>query len=530
MTEQNQDPNSYQEEFDIPSTGSSIPETAPVEDSIQELPDNPVLTKEVKELTDFRRSSEYAHNVKITRPMTSDKETPADLTIDLPSAAVHRSQELIERFPNLSGLTYGPDINWSQRYMGGLFMATYGHGLDASLSRKGSEWGQGAEYNGETIKSFIPVTKRTPGQTLTTDQTIQMAMSHLGLGDYFMTALWESGFWVMFRPVPDYVWIEINRLLGIHDIRLSRATYGLIHSGMTSLTVETIINAILPYVHRTSVNQAQLPLTDIPKYMSTTDKYNFIWGFIVSNYPHGFTSERSCFADITKCRHVVTDTLEIADMQLVDYKGLGEDAILHMRSKAPGSMSLESVLEYQKKIRARTDKIVELKTGSQKTIKMKLSIPSLLKEFIAMTEHVEKIRDAVLKTVTSDTPVRERDRLMEEYMVSAELAMYRHWVNQIVVTEAFPIDDEKAIADTLEVLTKDHVLRADFFAKMTEFINNTSFSLIAIETLKCPNCGATHSNENALNPEFRDCVPVDLIQLFSVIAEHKTRVVRARAS
>jgi len=516
-----------QESQDQP-TGSSLPE---VDTSIPEpaAPIDDAVLKQVKELSDFRRGSEFAHNVKIDRPMVTDRATSSDLVVDMPSAAVHHTQELVEKFPNLSGLTSAADINWSQRYMSGMFAATYAQGLDASLRREGSEWSQGVKVGGETIKGFVPVAKRVPGQALTSDQAVQMAMSHLGLGDFFMTPLWESGFWVMFKPVPDYVWIEINRLLGIHDIKLGRNTYGLVHSGQTSLTVETIINSITPYIHLTSVKQSEMPISDVPNYLAATDKFNFIWGFICANYPQGFTTERACFADITKCRHVVSDTLEVPDMQLVDWKGLGPDAIAHMRSKSPNSMSLQSVLDYQKKIRDRTQEVIEFKTGSQKTIKMRLEIPALKHEFDAMTEHVQKIREAVLRTVTSDTAISERDRLLEQYMVSAELSLYRHWITEVIVHEDFPITDKDAISKTLDALTKDAVLRANFFEKVTKFVDNCSYSVLAIETLKCPNCGAVHSNEHATNPEFRDCVPVDIVQLFSVIAEQNTRAVRARS-
>lgn len=466
-------------------------------------------------------------NVTTTRATTSSEPNKHPDTLLIPAAPSSTQEELVRRMPNLSRDSAPSDARWASSFFGGQLNVPLNNDVETSLYREGSDWRQGVTVNGESIYSTIPRFPTPNNARLEGAQAIQAAFQHMELGDIFHAAMWNSGFWVSFKPAPDSLWITINRLLGTEVMNISRETYGILHSTATSLAISTIIDSILPYVYGTSVNPNEMPLTSIPEHLSVLDEHDFIWGFIVANYPNGFNIERSCVADPSKCRHVIKELLHVREMQFVDNAALPENMKAHMRSRSIGSMSLKSVKEYQEKLHQTTDAVITLSTASGATASMKLSTPSSQRKNQQADQYIDSTREDVLRSVTSDTPASQRTTLYNEYLSATEMRLYQHWVKEITLGTN-SINDPNDIAQTLGMWTRDATLRTQFFEQVQKFINNTSLSAIALEAATCPNCGQSHSREEQKLRGHIDCVPVDVVQLFSNLAEFKVQLVAAR--
>ena len=524
-----------------PSAGASMDEVkqpqVEVENPVAEKKEEPVPQQPTEEVSS--KTGEFGqdlpalefktppHNVVIARPTTRPGETTIPETVFLPSASYSTQDELVRGMPNIKSTSDRGDAEWAQTFFQGQLNTPLEGDLDKALSRENSLWRQGIEVNGETIRSSVPRFNTPSNAKLEGAQALQAAFSHMQLGDIFHTAMWNSGFWVTFKPAPDSIWITINRLLGTEVMGISRDTYGLLHSTATSLAVQTIINNILPYVYATSVNIGEMAFSDIPQYLSSADEHDFIWGFIAANYPRGFNIERACVANPADCRHVIKEVIDVRELQIVDNEKLPEPLRHHMRSRAAGSMSLKSVTEYQDKLNQINDSVITLKTTSGLEATVKLSTPSVRKKAYMADQYVESTHQDVLRAVTNDTPVSQRVALYNEYTTSTEMRLYQHWVKEIGLGTN-SIEGEDDIAGTLGLWTRDPELRTQFFDGVRNFINNSSLSVIALEAAHCPACGKSHSRPEQKLRGRIDCIPIDIIQLFSNLAEFKTRLVSAR--
>lgn len=463
-------------------------------------------------------------NITVVRPTIKPGEINILDRISLPPASSTTHTELARRFPSLRELT-GTDRQWAATYLESLWSAPANDALQGSLSRDNSDWRQGIEVNGELINSKVPHYNKPVNAVVSGEQALQMAYVHMGIGDIFTAAMYNSGFWVTFKPAPDTVWLHINRLLGADVIKICRETYGLLHSTATSLTIATIIDAIIPYVYATSVNPAEMPVSEIPLHLKTTDEHDFIWGFICANYPRGFNIDRSCIANPSTCRTVIKEVIQPAELQIVDNTAIPEYCRNHMRQRNTGSMSIKSVKEYQERLDASLGSVVHI--GKDESIELHLRAPSSQVKRGMTENYVESIKAAVLASVTNDMPPQARERLYDEYSTANEMRLYQHWVSKLVFG-GNTVDKPEDIANILGVWSRDSELSAQFFDKMSKYIDSCAVSVIGLEAVKCPNCGGDHSNPDQRMRGKIDYVPLDIVQVFSFLAEFKTRVISAR--
>lgn len=464
------------------------------------------------------------HNVKLNKPTVTTDDCPLLETIWLPAAAPASQQELMRSFPNMRALNSQSDVSWAQSFVGSMQMSPVNNELDAALSREGSEWRQGFQHNGDTVRSVTPKKKVVNNSELTGDEAIQAAVRHMRIGDLFHTQLFNSGFWVTFKPAPESVWMDINRQLGMEVGGITRRTYGLLHSTSTALAVSTIINAILPHVFATSVDSKEMPITSIPKYLSTQDEHDFIWGFVAANHPQGFNIKRSCIADPSKCKHEIEETIQVSELQICDWSALTPDMRTHMYNRAYGAMKLADVLSYQQKLMDRLESTIDLTGMMGHTTRLKLRIPSSETKDRMNQAYVTEVQQNVLSVVSEDTTPQERARLYQERETATEMRLYQHYVQRIDLGTN-SISSPEDIAKTLGEWTRDYKLRGSFFDGMSKFINDSAISVIGLEAAVCPKCNADHSRPGQTLRGQIDYVPLDIVQVFSHLAELKSQII-----
>jgi hypothetical protein len=508
-------------------TPQSVPDAVPQPAVVQRPEETKELPKiDAAELPGMKFEDEKSQNVTPSRATVSPGTVNVNETCMFPSASSAYHEALSRGFPSLRQLSSAEDRRWGATYLNSLWTNPADNALQSSLSREGSDWRQGVHVNGELLRSQVPHYQAPVNKIVTGEQALTLAYAHMEMGDIFHAGMWNSGFWVTFKPAPEPVWLNINRLLGADVTRLCRDTYGLLHSTATSLTVSTIIDAILPFVYATSVNPGEMAINDIPQHLKASDELDFIWGFICANYPRGFNIERSCLADPSKCRTVISEVIHPQELQWVDNAALPEFCRSHMRNRGAGKMSLANVKEYQERLDAHLGQVITI--GKNRTTELTLSSPTSHQKRIMTEAYVEGIKSSVLSSVTDDVPMSQRESMYQEHMAATEMRMYQHWVSKIVF-DSITVDKPEDIANILGIWTRDNDLRVQFFEEMAKFLDKTSVSVLALQAVVCPNCGADHSSPTQIGLGKIDCVPIDIIQVFSLLAEFKTRVISARA-
>lgn len=466
------------------------------------------------------------HNVKITKATTIEGEIDVFETLPFPAAPHGNQREMMKSFPNMAALRNNRDLDWVKCFLDSLSIATLDGALDKALSREGSVWRQGVDHKGDAIRSVIPKLRIPENTKLVGEKAVQAAIRHMNLGDVFHTALWNSGFYVTFKPAPESVWLDINRMLGTDVMEVSRRTYGLLHSSITASAAGLIIDAILPHVHSTSVSGTELSIDDIPKYLSAHDEHDFIWGFVTACHPRGFNIERSCIKNPSKCKHVILEVLDLKELQICDQSQFSDFHRTHMYSRNIGSMKLADVIEYQKRLAEINQSSIVLTNSVGASATLRLKTPNSLSKTQRTRAYQEEVRQNVLRVVSSDEPIEKRRKAYQEYMISSEMRMYQHYVERIDIgTNSIvePGDIESILAEW----TRDYKMRAKFFEEVANFIDNSSMSVIGLEAAVCPSCGANHSREEQRHRGMIDYIPIDMIQVFSLLAESKKRVISA---
>lgn len=525
-----------QAEAEAPVTSTPV-ETPPTEvvtdDAVfAEAPAEPVVDstpEEEEAIAAYGFTAIDPARVKITRPTVSDKQTPSVESLDMPPARLEHMESQVSRVPNLSDSSDMNDVNWSRTFMGSASYLPQENQYKGALEREDADWQQGLFDNNAMVRSVTPRFSRNNKEKLTGDSAVQYALSYLGLGDLYVVNLWNSGFWVTFKPAPDVSWETLNRLLAAEDIRIGRSSYGLSHSSHTALTQATIVDYISQFVYSTSVKTAEMPISDIRKYMSVHDIPNFIYGFLAANYPHGLTIDRACVAGPEKCREVISQTLEMTELQVVDNSMVDTPELrAHVRQRQAGSVALADVLRYQKNLRANAPYAYDVLSGSQKKIRFHLAPPSAEKEFEMSYNYIEDIKQGVLSAVTADTSVAERNTMMNESIAATDMCVFSHWVQAIEFEPENIVDDPAAISKMLLNFTKDATLRDNFMRAVMQYIDRSVVSILGIAPLTCSKCGAVHSRPHDDHPEFSDFIPLDIVNVFCHLAEFKSRIIRAR--
>ena len=80
------------------------------------------------------------------------------------------------------------------------------------------------------------------------------ALNHLGLGVPAQVPLWNSGFWVSFRPCSEEAWVNFNDRLTMDKIIFGRNSSGLIFSNINALFKKRALEFAMEHLLTHNIN------------------------------------------------------------------------------------------------------------------------------------------------------------------------------------------------------------------------------------------------------------------------------------
>lgn len=347
-------------------------------------------------------------------------------------------------------------------------------------------------------------------------------LSLLGLGTVVSIPLWHSGFWLHLKTPTEAALLEFYRQVTNDKIRLGRDKHGLLFSNTSSYTSKAMMDLIVSNIYQTSL---KLPdNANIRDYISTQDLTTCIWGMSWATWPKGFKYSRACVSDIDECKHVITERLDISKLLWVDKSSLTEWQTKHMSSPQPDSMSVDSVKNYKDAFVRGADRLVKL--SDQITVTLKT--PTVNEHIDAGYKWVNGIENRYIQAMTESE--NEREEYLVKQAQATAMRQYTHFVKSITTDDGGNTEehtDQDTIEFVLDSTSTSDKLRNLFVEETAKFINDSTISMVAIPTYKCPRCNKEQSpgKDKGL---FSSLLPLDPTQTFFIPLSQKLQRIEIR--
>lgn len=487
-----------------------VPATEEVETELEEaIPAEPAPEPNFKQTQQYSSSGMGKHWNRLDEiavlPGASTTNTRAVIA-DLPAAKIGSSDAAAE---------------WMTGINDGMDNTPWRMGMESTVSQPGSDWRQEIPTAEGNIAGYVPKFVTKAGVKPTGESARFQIRASLGLGSSFMAPLWHSGFWVTLRSPQEADLQNLYRQITQDKVTLGRQTYGYIFSNNTAYSTKAMMDFVRDHLYDHSIVLDKDE--DIGDYIRVPDLQLLIWGMACATYTSGFQYQRSCVADMEKCRHVIKEKLNPAKLLWTDMSKLTESQKRHMLKKKRNSVSKEEVKRY----------VSEFVTGQAERIEindnlaMVLQVPSVNDHIASGYKWVGTIEETYAAVLTEDP--KARDKFLSDQGRATAMRQYGHFVKEVISGEVTYSQEDKEgdiIEDGLSDLTGEDKVREVFLTKVRDYIDRSIVSLVAIPTFTCPNCGGHQTGEtHRHHPEL---IPLDVQQVFFQILVRRLVKIEAR--
>lgn len=456
-------------------------------------------------------------------------------SIELPPDTHENVINNIRRAPNLdTGETENAN-RWHNVMQSALTYIPLGGMYNKHLNDPKAHWSQVVEYGGDRLYGSAPTNVNKPGVTeYEGERAILKLVTQLGIGGLHRTPLYNSGFWVYFKPASEAELLELNMISAQDKIALGRSSYGLAHSNHVSYTLSRVFELALRNVYDSSVKQSELPIGKLADHIAPQDIHAFIWGFLCANYPSGFHYERPCSSDPTKCTHVSKGNISIPKTLITDSSMLTDWQKNHMRSFASGSMTLIDVQRYRSELTHLHSRRVILNKGTEYELGVTLRTPTMRQYIDQGFKYVTTLVDSINRSMSIDASNDQRNLAIDQHSRAEKLCQWIHFIDSIEFGQlsdesnisAGKIKDFDTLRRTLATLSATDSISEEIIKEITSYVEDSTISIMAIPAYDCPVCGKPQETATAQHfPRMSAYIPLDILQVFfGLLARRVSRI------
>lgn len=456
---------------------------------------------------------------------TIDKFNDSQESIYLPSAVTKLMTTIIEAMPNMDNKTNPDFIKWATAIKESLAFSDDNNILLGSLQREGSLFKQHLDVNDDGAVLLEPRALRladTRDTQLKGESAKARLSSYVGFGNKYQVPLYHSGFWITLKAPTEIEIIQLFTAIGNVKIEYGRSLKGMINASTSIVITDKLVNFVVDHIYNSTLKSFS---GDFKTIIDIRDVYTLFWGMACVMYPRGFQYRRGCLTDPEKCNHVVEEKLNLSKLLWVDNK-MPDICRKHMASRAPNSMSMESVEQY--KLNFNNDTEVKFTTDDGLILGFKLTNPTVDSYITIGYNWVNSVCSRIETIIGDDVDPAEKKSAIELSAKATALRAYAHYVSAInLVDENNIIDDPDTIQEELESLSGHDRLRKELFKEIIKFIDTSSHSVIGIPAYKCPACGK--DQDHYKEGEFVNVIPLDVPQVFFSILFQKLSVITGRS-
>lgn len=512
---------------DTPETAST---TAAVEELFEEVIDEdvalfipPTTADEEPEVV----KDLFPPNAVQTNSYRGQTGTGSPDTIQIPTGNSEQVGASLNRLPNIDfEKASSATKQWVTVLREGMKYIPYEDVYSLALADPNRNFRQSIDYNGARLAGQSVKLNRKPGNLVVDGEAALLSiMAHFGTGGLHRIPLWNSGFWVSFKPATEPELIDLNNQLASDKIEQGRWSYGMALSNMVVYYTDRILDFAIAHAYSTSVRSDEMPIAKIRDFLKPQDIPSFILGFLCANYPTGFKYERACIHNPDKCNRVESATLNLRWLQHTDNRALEDWQRKHMSSFSTNSRTLEQVLSYQDKLTAQADRRVIFNAGTQQEMAITLTTPTTQEYIDQGHQWLSNIVKGVETALTTDATLNERNSMVNAHSRAAALNQHIHWVKKIELGEITQdpnamgepaitvVEDRKSIELQLQSLSAIDSQRELVSEAIIKYINDSTLSVIAVPSYDCPSCTEPQEGTGTELPVH--VIPIDILQVFS---------------
>lgn len=456
----------------------------------------------------------------------------------LPPADVKTVLEIISKMTNVQ-MDGDNQRDWLAKLKYSLDFLPAGEAYQAELDNKDNGPTNTLAAGGKTLALSLLSPRANGGvQVYEGERAFLQILNHRGTGGVSKTPLWNSGFYVYFKPCLAPQFLELLAVLNSDTLTAGRDTYGLALSSDTAYTLSRLVDFVLQHVYSTSVvPEAVSTATAIKQLMKPQDTWSLLWGFLCACFKNGIDYEQPCVADPSKCTHIDKGVLDLTLLQIPFKEKLTDWHISHMSKSAQGSMSLESIKRYQDELPCHGEHRVVFDKGTPEQIAITIKTPTTDEFLNQATNYIDSLTNAIAKALSQRLTEKERNAYIEETARATAVCKYAHYIAKIefgdvdentdtINSYTGVISDRDGIRRTLSSLSED-VIRDKIIEEIVRYVGRSAASAIGIPAYKCKKCGGEYASaESGDDPSLRAVIPIDIIQLFfELVSQRMQRLV-----
>lgn len=378
--------------------------------------------------------------------------------------------------------------------------------------REGSEWRQFIEY--ESLRLGMGKPPQQPvakGQLLTGERAALAIQSAMGMGTRIQIPVWHSGIWLTFNTPQDAALLALERRIAEDRIALGRDTAGIIFNNNMVYIIKYVFEFILDHLYSATVED--FTPESLAGMLRVTDLQTIVHAMACSVHVNGYELSQPCSARPDRCIFVTKDWVNLTKMFWTDRTRLTKKQIKHMANRV-ATYSLKEIQEYQ------DDGVV----GNGRTLDMGndvnfvLRIPTIAEYISSGVTWVEEIVNMIESSLTGETSFKDKNTYINQQARLSTLRQYGHWIKRIVHGEVAVVEEPSEINNMLNILSGNEELVDKFLKEIKAYIDDSTISIVAIPSYKCPSCHKPMTSEELRHPNL---IPLDALATFFTLRDQR---------
>lgn len=433
------------------------------------------------------------------------------ITLAFPSDTFARTQEAIDRLPNVNIGDTKEGREWAEVLKASRYTVQYKDQFIASTEREGAQFRQAVPSERGPLTAAAPNFKDSENTKLTGERAVLRVRALLNMGSIVQIPLWHSGFWLSLKAPSEGDMLELNRRLMDEKVSLGRTTYGLAYANTSVFFVAAIMDFAMTHYYDSSLKDNSQ--ANVRSKISSLDIPLIAWGLACVIWPRGFQYARAVIDG--EVNRTIKERLNVGKLLWTDVSSLTPWQVSHMAQRSGNTMTNEAVQRYRDEFTRGKGRTIELRDN----LKVTVAVPSMDDYLASGQKWVNNIVRMVDAALAVPPDSNERDTIIYDHGKATNMRQYRHWVESIEVGTNV-IEDEETLDQTIDVLSADDDIRAKYFQGIRDYMEDSTIALIAVPA-------ATEQEESGM-PRFPHLLPLDAVSTFFTLLVQKIAQIQNR--
>lgn len=471
---------------------------------------------EAPETTEVQETEAVSDPLKPMAIQVFYKSKPGDDsggTIYLPSDDIATTNDALEKTISLNLKDSQEHADWAAAVEGGSKFSTVREVYTKPLHEENFVQEMKTE-NGD-IRIYQGAFASSLGAEISADVAALRAMAKIGKGGRVSFPLLASGFWVEIDPPSEEQILELWGNLQDDKVELGRYTYGAIFSNTSFITEKRIFDLFLQLIHASSINFKGYEDKDLSKLIRTNDLHIIKTALMAAMYPKGHHFETACVANPESCKATYEGIVDISSMMVFGDDRLTAKQRRYMANRTPTSVSVETILSYQKELEIDWKKTYR---HDETDIEFTLGFPTVHDYFEEGDDWISEMNSMLEDSLGKDVESGARSRFLSDRSKATYLRQYGHYCKVIDMGEAGKVSKKDAIRITLGALSASDSFRAFYMESITSHLELTALSICALPNYTCKSCGEEQlDSESEHQGLYNYYLPIDPLRLFYTV-------------